>query len=49
MPTITSNTTLHDRVAALMPQAHDDLSALVACKSVADPRQFPAEECLKAA
>ncbi|HTZ85960.1 MAG TPA: dipeptidase [Solirubrobacteraceae bacterium] len=49
MPTITSNSTLHDRVAALMPRAHDDLAALVACRSVADPRQFPAEECLKAA
>ena len=29
-------------------QAHDDLAALVACQSVADPRQFPAWECLKA-
>lgn len=40
---------LRDRVSSLMPQAHDDLAALVACKSVADPRQFPATECAKAA
>jgi len=49
MATLTSNTALRDRVAALMPQAREDLTALVACKSVADPRQFPAEECMKAA
>jgi cysteinylglycine-S-conjugate dipeptidase len=45
-------TTVNDldaRVRELMPQAHDDLAALVACQSVADPRQFPASECLKAA
>lgn len=46
---MTSNTALHDRVAALMGQAREDLAALIACKSVADPRQFPAEECLQAA
>ena len=40
---------LHDRIRKLMPQAHTDLAALVACQSVADPRQFPASECLKAA
>ena len=40
---------LRDRVHALMPQARSDLAELVACKSVADPRQFPASECLKAA
>src|ERR1700684_4066041 len=40
---------LRERVNALMPRAHDDLAELVACKSVADPRQFPASECLKAA
>ncbi len=49
MPTIASKSVLSDRVAGLMAQAHDDLAGLVACKSVADPRQFPAEECLKAA
>jgi acetylornithine deacetylase/succinyl-diaminopimelate desuccinylase-like protein len=40
---------LRERVNALMPRAHDDLAELVACKSVADPRQFPASECVKAA
>jgi len=49
MSAVSTNTTLRDRVSELMPQAHDDLAALVACKSVADPRQYPAEECLKAA
>ena len=46
--TITTND-LHSRIHALMPQAHTDLAALVACQSVADPRQFPASECDKAA
>ncbi|WP_306356854.1 MULTISPECIES: dipeptidase [unclassified Nocardia] len=32
-----------------MPQAKADLAELVSFKSVADPRQFPAEECRKAA
>ncbi|WP_433196209.1 dipeptidase [Nocardia sp. CA-107356] len=36
---------LRARVAALMPQAKTDLAQLVSFKSVADPRQFPAEEC----
>jgi len=45
----TTATSLHTRIHDLMPQAHDDLAALVACQSVADPRQFPASECLKAA
>jgi cysteinylglycine-S-conjugate dipeptidase len=40
---------LRERVSSLMGQAHDDLAELVACKSVADPRQFPASECIKAA
>ncbi len=40
---------LRERVSSLMPRAHDDLAALVACRSVADPRQFPASECQKAA
>ncbi|MGD0452957.1 MAG: dipeptidase [Solirubrobacteraceae bacterium] len=44
-----STADLRERVGSLMPQAHDDLAALVACKSVADPRQFPAAECEKAA
>ena len=41
--------TLQARISAEMPRARQDLEALVACRSVADPRQFPAEECLKAA
>ena len=47
----TSNATseLKDRVGSLMPRARKDLAALVACKSVADPRQFPASECKRAA
>ncbi|MBV9321951.1 MAG: M20/M25/M40 family metallo-hydrolase, partial [Mycobacterium sp.] len=40
---------LHTRVSSLMSEAEKDLTELVACKSVADPRQFPASECLKAA
>ncbi|GAA2716421.1 MULTISPECIES: dipeptidase [Actinoplanes] len=40
---------LRDDIAALMPRAHDDLAHLVAIRSVADPRQFPPEECLRAA
>ncbi|WP_027345210.1 dipeptidase [Hamadaea tsunoensis] len=40
---------LRQRIAALMPQARTDLAELVAMKSVADPRQFPPEECARAA
>jgi len=40
---------LRNRIGALMGQAREDLAALVACKSVADPRQFPASECARAA
>ncbi|GAA1974317.1 dipeptidase [Nocardioides panacihumi] len=36
-------------VSALMPRARSDLSDLVAIPSVADPRQFPPEECARAA
>ncbi|MFI7671392.1 dipeptidase [Nocardia sp. NPDC049526] len=36
---------LRQRVAELMPQAKTDLTQLVSFKSVADPRQFPLEEC----
>ena len=32
-----------------MPQAADELAELVAIRSVADPRQFPPEECDRAA
>ena len=45
----TTATSLHSRITDLMPQARTDLAALVACQSVADPRQFPESECLKAA
>jgi acetylornithine deacetylase/succinyl-diaminopimelate desuccinylase-like protein len=45
----TTMAALRDRVHALMPQARGDLAELVACKSVADPRQFPESECLGAA
>ena len=44
-----TTTDLRARVKSLMPEAHHDLSELVACQSVADPREFPASECLKAA
>jgi cysteinylglycine-S-conjugate dipeptidase len=37
------------RVDALMKRAHDELRELVAMKSVADPRQYPASECERAA
>ncbi len=40
---------LRTRIAELMPQARDELTELVAIKSVADPRQFPPEECERAA
>jgi acetylornithine deacetylase/succinyl-diaminopimelate desuccinylase-like protein len=40
---------LRTRIEELMPQARDELAELVAIKSVADPRQFPAEECERAA
>jgi cysteinylglycine-S-conjugate dipeptidase len=36
---------LRKRVTALMPQAKIDLTQLVSFNSVADPRQFPPEEC----
>jgi acetylornithine deacetylase/succinyl-diaminopimelate desuccinylase-like protein len=40
---------LSTRVAELMPQARKELAELVAIRSVADPRQFPPEECDRAA
>src|SRR3954453_17132299 len=40
---------LRQRVADLMPVARDELTELVALRSVADPRQFPAEGCDRAA
>ncbi|HET7278894.1 MAG TPA: dipeptidase [Dermatophilaceae bacterium] len=40
---------LRTRISELMPQARDELTELVAMRSVADPRQFPPEECERAA
>ncbi|KAA9163590.1 dipeptidase [Amycolatopsis acidicola] len=40
---------LRDRVTGLMPRARQELADLVAIPSVADPRQFPPEECARAA
>lgn len=40
---------LRSAVGALMPQAKDELSELVAFQSVADAKQYPPEECEKAA
>jgi cysteinylglycine-S-conjugate dipeptidase len=44
-----SESDLRTRVAEQMPQAREELSEIVAIRSVADPRQFPPEECLQAA
>lgn len=40
---------LRDRVRGAMPAARTELETLVAFRSVADPRQYPAEECVAAA
>jgi acetylornithine deacetylase/succinyl-diaminopimelate desuccinylase-like protein len=40
---------LAEAVAGLMPRAQAELAELVSFRSVADPRQFPVEECEKAA
>ncbi|WP_354639067.1 dipeptidase [Kitasatospora camelliae] len=40
---------LAETVRSLMPRARADLAELVAFRSVADPRQFPVEECRAAA
>lgn len=40
---------LRGAVASLMPRAKDELAELVSFKSVADAKQFPPEECEKAA
>lgn len=42
-------TELRARIGDLMPQARRELAELVAIPSVADPRQFPPEECARAA
>jgi acetylornithine deacetylase/succinyl-diaminopimelate desuccinylase-like protein len=40
---------LRERVTGLMRRAHSELAELVAIRSVADARQFPPEECTRAA
>ena len=40
---------LRSRVTDLMRPARGELAEFVAIRSVADPRQFPAEECTRAA
>lgn len=40
---------LRQRIDALMPTVRDELTELVALRSVADPRQFPPEDCERAA
>jgi acetylornithine deacetylase/succinyl-diaminopimelate desuccinylase-like protein len=40
---------LRTRITGLMPRAYEELAELVAIRSVADRRQFPAEECERAA
>jgi cysteinylglycine-S-conjugate dipeptidase len=40
---------LRERVAGLMGPVRPELAELVAIRSVADPRQFPPEECTRAA
>lgn len=40
---------LRGRIRAMMPAAREELAELVAIPSVADPRQFPPEECQRAA
>jgi cysteinylglycine-S-conjugate dipeptidase len=40
---------LRDGVGGLMDRARDDLAELVRFRSVADPKQYPAEECEKVA
>ncbi|WP_072690854.1 dipeptidase [Rhodococcus marinonascens] len=40
---------IRSRVAEQMPTAREELATLVGMRSVADPRQFPPEECTRAA
>src|SRR5689334_17091892 len=44
-----ADTGLRERIAGLMGQVRAELAELVAIPSVADPRQFPTEECARAA
>ncbi|TQF67208.1 dipeptidase [Rhodococcus spelaei] len=45
----TDSDQIRAKVQALMPTARDELATLVGFRSVADPRQFPKEECVRAA
>ena len=40
---------LRERIADQMGRVRPELAELVAIRSVADPRQFPPEECARAA
>ena len=40
---------LRERIAKLMSQVRPELAELVAIRSVADPRLFPPDECVRAA
>ena len=44
-----SSETLRSKITDLMPQAKSDLKELVACRSVADEKQQPKEQCEMAA
>ncbi|WP_278264756.1 dipeptidase [Nocardia sp. AG03] len=46
---MTTDAELRSKISGLMAQAKDDLAQLVSFKSVADPRQFPAEGCERTA
>ena len=49
MSTNVDKKTIRTRVQKLMPKAKEELTQLVGFKSVADPKQFPPEECERAA
>ncbi|GAA4481664.1 dipeptidase [Rhodococcus olei] len=46
---VTTKDGIRDAIRGLMPTAREELATLVRFRSVADPRQFPPEECLGAA
>ncbi|MGW0174646.1 M20/M25/M40 family metallo-hydrolase [Rhodococcus sp. NPDC003322] len=46
---VTTKDGVREAVRGLMPTAREELATLVRFRSVADPRQFPPEECLAAA
>ena len=49
MPNTDASADLAARIAGLMPRARTELAELVAIPSVADPRQYPPQECRRAA